>query len=794
MDKIKRKLSIPPIINKYKFVFLLFIFVLIFFWKVLLYPDYILYSETSDIIEQEMFWNYFSHVSFWEFSELPIWDPNIFSGRPFFGYYVPTFFNLSKLPFLFFPIEPLFGYLFILYYFLAALFMYLFLRLIKLDQFSSFVGAIVYVFSGRLVGYIYNGHSTIYSTVIAVPLVLIFFELFMQKQRFLYAILTAAILSFQFYGAHAQLFFFNVFFLLVYFFYNTIILIKEKQNKKVFKSILFLFTVAIFTFLFSAAQLFPFLELASHSTRSGIDYDYASLNSLPPRNLITFFFPNFFGSILDDTYWGNYHYFSLYVYVGLLPLILVVFSIFKRNKYTNFFLGFAIFSLLYALGKYFLVHPIFYNLIPGFNLFRMPERILYFLNFSMAVLSGFGVSFLLKRNIKKIKRVSKVLIVVAIVSLLALTIFYFLKPIILPLGMDLLSAKYTSSEVIDALKPLDYYAGKIALVYNGLLISLIVFSSLLVLIVLLFIFFIKNKIRKTHFKAGIALIILIDLFYFGLPYIDVKDPKEIFNKNDVISFIEHDKSRYRVLDLTLEKAVPQHLAIRYGIQKVLGYDAIILKRYDEYMAAMGEFKPGPSTTIPIKNIVHPKMLDLLNVKYIISDKNLQDDKDYKLVYNKDHSIYLNQNYLPRSFIVRKAIIKKEYEVLEEIRKQEFNPKEHIILEKSFKNLYGEGSFKEVPITYYSPNKIIAEVFLDEPGFLVLSAYWYPGWKAYDNGREIEILRANYILRSVYLDTGSHEVIFKYEPKSYKLGKQISLVTFIIVILLSIVLRKIRHNH
>ena len=40
--------------------------------------------------------------------------------------------------------------------------------------------------------------------------------------------------------------------------------------------------------------------------------------------------------------------------------------------------------------------------------------------------------------------------------------------------------------------------------------------------------------------------------------------------------------------------------------------------------------------------------------------------------------------------------------------------------------------------------------INEPGFLILSEIWYPGWKAFDNGEETKIYRANFMFRSVEL--------------------------------------------
>ena len=77
------------------------------------------------------------------------------------------------------------------------------------------------------------------------------------------------------------------------------------------------------------------------------------------------------------------------------------------------------------------------------------------------------------------------------------------------------------------------------------------------------------------------------------------------------------------------------------------------------------------------------------------------------------------------------------------------------------------------MTFYSPNKIVVQASLSSPGLLVLSELWYPGWRAYDNGQEVKIHRANYLMRSVHLEAGRHTVEFAYDPLSFKVGRWVS---------------------
>ena len=59
---------------------------------------------------------------------------------------------------------------------------------------------------------------------------------------------------------------------------------------------------------------------------------------------------------------------------------------------------------------------------------------------------------------------------------------------------------------------------------------------------------------------------------------------------------------------------------------------------------------------------------------------------------------------------------------------------------------------------------------------VLSIPYSPGWKAYVNGREVEVLRANVDSMGIELKKGNNKVVFKYCTPGLKEGSLISLVT------------------
>jgi uncharacterized membrane protein YfhO len=84
----------------------------------------------------------------------------------------------------------------------------------------------------------------------------------------------------------------------------------------------------------------------------------------------------------------------------------------------------------------------------------------------------------------------------------------------------------------------------------------------------------------------------------------------------------------------------------------------------------------------------------------------------------------------------------------------------------------------VTIEEYKVNEVVVGVTADREGLLVLSDTYYPGWRAFVDGAETEILQANVCQRAVEISPGKHKVRFVFDSTPVKAGFGISVLSLL----------------
>lgn len=69
----------------------------------------------------------------------------------------------------------------------------------------------------------------------------------------------------------------------------------------------------------------------------------------------------------------------------------------------------------------------------------------------------------------------------------------------------------------------------------------------------------------------------------------------------------------------------------------------------------------------------------------------------------------------------------------------------------------------VQFSSYSPKRIELKTTASLPTVLLLNDKWDPGWKASVDGKNVPVLRCNFLMRGVQVPAGDHTVTFQFQP-------------------------------
>ncbi len=736
----------------------------------------------------------------------PLWNPNVFGGLPMGNPY-----SLYTLFYLALPVHIVFTYSFVLAIFLAGLGMYLYLKELRFPILISFLGGIAYMFCGSLLSTPYAGHLGKSLASALFPFILLFLHKGLTKHNFIYFLIAGALGALSATHAHFQLTYYAGVVCAFYLLFHLIWQRKENKIKGTAKLIIYSIFALILAGGLVSIHYLPIFSDFGWGSRGGLErgYAFATSWSVPTSELLDLLTPHFSG--LLNNYWGE-NYFKLHTeYLGILPLLLALIGIAVkyRKKYVRFFIGLGVIATLFALGGHTPFYRIPYYLLPRVNKFRAPSMAFYLVAFSVIVLAAYGIKAIIDqrqetrdKRPKTIDRRQKnlaiyLLTIFGIVAIFTLvcsvgkeSILSFMKGHFQPILMNQYGPQLIQQKIQNFYQNYPYFL-------NGLGKALFLIALNSVLIILL-------AMRKLKLPAWILMvtpILIFDQWSIEKHFLkSVSHPKVYYAPDSVVNFLKKDKTLYRVFPFNYEHTTDSYLTL-YNIQSLGGYVSNPGWRYQKLIGA------GESVMFNPRNlIIYPHLLDVLNVKYIISytlpdDISRYDEKTQgyirelrnylsqfkEVTRGGKYSVYLNTNYIERAFIVKNYKIFDNLDsLLSFMLAPSFNPREVVLLEEEpegnfqfpISNSQSQKDLEEVHIREYGPNKIICETALESPGFLVLSENWHPNWKAYVDGEEEKIYIADYTLRTVYLPEGKHVVRFVYVSKAFKIGSIISILSLI----------------
>jgi hypothetical protein len=625
--------------------------------------------------------------------------------------------------------------------------------------------------------HLYAGHLTFVQNYIWIPLIFFYLHKFLKTLHPRHAILAGLFLGVQILGGFPQIAFYTILGALLYTFYSVCIRLEREGGQYVLKAAFGMIAILAAGFTLAALQLLPTYEFTQLSTRAGgISYEFATLDSLPPKNFVTFLIPDFFGVPANRTFWisdASWTFWEYCGYVGLCALILPVITI-KRivaDRVGIFFVFMLVIALFLSLGKHNPLYRFIYYL-PGFHHFRIPAQILFLYVFSIAVLAGMGLHHL--TDGRAFSTTHRMVVLCGLLIFLILTIWVHVHPY----SFFYLLFKYA--------KPTGLTVNQAGQVY-GIMTHAILRSSAIFLVIIILLHLYRRGFSSYATTGGLLILIsMADIGSFAFPLVRTVDLDPHPSQLRLISQLKSDRDVYRAV--VKNSCFPENAGLWYRFQDIQGYDPLILRRYMQYVNKSQHVPPDNKVVNMhyIADLDNP-LINMLNLKYTI-------DCNSKKITKRNA-------FVPRAYIVHQAVVKDDQEILDYMMRHDFDPLKTLVFSSQSKaqNISTQdtrGDPKEIcQILSYTCDEIIVDVKLNAPGFLVMSEINYPGWKAYVNGKEVSILTGNYIFRVLPLPKGHHDVLLKFDPDSFRMGLIISVgsILFFLLFQFSVLVRKKRRG-
>ncbi|KUY17076.1 hypothetical protein BAZ12_19075 [Elizabethkingia miricola] len=487
------------------------------------------------------------------------------------------------------------------------------------------------------------------------------------------------------------------------------------------------------------------------------------------------------------TYWGDQPGTSGPAYQGAIVVFLAILGFFFAwPKYRWWILGASVLTIMLAWGSNFMpLTDFFIDYVPVYNKFRAPSSILVVVEllFPFIAIIGLYRFFTDEKLTAEYKQKVLTYTTGGVVGITLILILF--GKTILGFHTDL-EGQYLPSYILDYLVGERYSMFRTDAI-KAILYVLITAGAMFMVM--------KQKLNQNIALIIIGVVSLFDLWTVNKRYLNNDNfADKMFARNPFIteasesylaksngnSYIEGllqqapvnqalesiakaDKSHYRVFNTLLGPFNETNTS--YFVSSVGGYSAAKLRRYDDLINKY--FNGGGD----------PNILNMLNTKYVlVADKTGIQPKENPFANG------------PAWFVSEVKIAGTPNEEIDLISKVD-NKKVAVVGKEDEKYLNGKtlqaDPAAKIAVKTYQPNEIVYQTSSATPQLAVMSEIYYPhGWKFYIDGKETDYIKADYLLRAVYVPAGKHEIRMAFEPEVIQKGKTISLASAGLFILLA----------
>ncbi|NNF26551.1 MAG: hypothetical protein HKN73_04915, partial [Gemmatimonadetes bacterium] len=428
--------------------------------------------------------------------------------------------------------------------------------------------------------------------------------------------------------------------------------------------------------------------------------------------------------------------------------------------------------LLFALGAHTPVWRVFYEVVPGIDLFRVPSLSAFLVSLSVTTLFAFAVHDLteLPRDGEWIRSGSGMMAAgltgVLLLGLLlqaggGLATFWT--------GAVFPSIDERQRQILEAAAPF---------ILRGFLIAVLFAAGTLALVWA----HQTGRVGNAVLLGGLGLLVAADLGRVDRPFIQTFDffAWSAPDAND--RFLQSrlgEEEPFRVIDFRNAQNVELGM---HGLDLVTGHHPNDLARYRTLLGLQGSQSEASNWT-------HPVVLRILNTRYLLWPETVRGGPpgDISPLSQEQGRFGLEAVYpypgLGRAWFVGAYTVRDDEGALQRLLQEPFDPGQEVVLAEEPGVATGDTApVSSVTWLQYSPDERVVQLETNAPGFLVISENWHPGWRVWVDGSEQPLRRANYTLGAVSIpQAGSFEVRMRYVAPQVRTWGMISLAALLLML-------------
>ncbi len=818
----------------------------------------------SDLILENTAWKQF-FLRQVQAGELPLWQPDILAGAPFFAAGQNATLYPFTLLFLILPLPVAFGWFTVSQLWLAGATMYVLARVLGLRRPASLLSGLVYQLSG------FYMVSVVFPMILAaaawLPLELAMIELTLRQAPAFggrpasipWVAIGALGLGMASLAGHVEMLYFTLLVMAFYAAFRLVaIWLAQRREPGIMGQLLlraaWLLVLVALGLALGAAQILPSYELASLSFREGaVSLDQVRGWAYPPRRVLAFLMPNFFGNpahhsyfdlfrwqilpittnaageAINNTHWGIKNYVEGGAYLGILPMVLALLALAHwiaarvvpppdvgerrivpdrhhgaetpARPYRLLFALLAILSLSFVFGTP--TYALLYYGLPFINQSHSPFRWVWPLTLCVAALAGFGTDLLqeltqpAKGQGHGARRIfSTHYRLTSAIAWLCIGIGGGVLVVLVMSRIFFTPLEGTLQRIFEslALAPTAFPDGRAFYSYqarNALIFALMLLLAGAVLRIGQRDWRLKRLGWRPIWKPLAMLVVALDLGLASYGFHPAADPALLSVVPPSIEWLKSQPPLWRYIPYEVPGADTMNANIGWlhGLQEADGYDSLIPAQYADYMAVIQPQGDLPYNRIAPLYSTYPDaldspLLDLLNVKYVVSEIEIDNPKYEQVYQDVALRIYENLGVMPRAFTLPldSTIVYPEGEFAQAAATHD--PRQHVLLPLAPDPLADRPDFPGTPgtpgpatITVYTPNEIWIDLQAEADSWLVLGDSYFPGWRAWvrplgagdDAEVEADLVLVDGNFRGLILDPGTWTIRMKYSPNAVKLG-------------------------